>query len=129
MTLSEAARIAFGILFILAGALHFVVPGYYAAIVPSYLPAPAALVALSGVVEIAGGVGFLIPRLRKVAGVVLILLLIAVLPANLEMLRIARTNGSAAWVEALLWLRLPLQVVLIWLAWRLSRTDGQPRRA
>ncbi len=129
MTRSEAARIAFGILFIFTGALHFVVPGYYAAIVPSYLPAPATLVALSGVVEIAAGIGFLIPRLRKLAGGVLILLLIAVFPANLEMLRLARTDGGPAWVEALLWLRLPLQVVLIWLAWRLSRPTGQPRSA
>ncbi len=129
MTRSEAARIAFGSCFILAGTLHLIVPDYYMAIMPSYLPAPAALVALSGLAEIIGGIGFLIPRFRRVAGVGLILLLIAVFPANLEMLRLAQVGDAPRWEKALLWLRLPLQAVLIWLAWRLSRPLQPPRAA
>ena len=129
MTRSEAARIAFGSCFILAGTLHFIVPDHYVAIMPRYLPAPAALVALSGLAEIAGGIGFLIPRFRRVAGVALILLLIAVFPANLEMLRLAQLGDAPTWEKVLLWLRLPLQAVLIWLAWRLSRPLSPPRIA
>ena len=129
MTRAEAARTTLAIFFVAAGALHFIVPAHYVAIVPSYLSAPRALVALSGVAEIAGGVGLLIPRLRQVAGVGLMLLLVAVFPANIEMLRQARARSGPSWVEAVLWLRLPLQVLLLWLAWRLSGPFSRPRAA
>lgn len=127
MKSSEAGRIALGFFFIAAGTMHFVKPDFYAAIIPSSLPAPAALVALSGVAEIAGGLGLMIPRVRQAAGVGLVLLLMAVFPANLEMLRQARFGNGPEWVEALLWLRLPLQLVLIWWVWRLSRPHNLPR--
>ena len=123
MRRSEIARSAFGALFIAAGVLHFIFPRHYLAIVPPYLPAPAALVAASGVAEIAGGLGFLVRRWRPAAGVWLIALLVAVLPANVEMLRQARAHGASAPAEAALWLRLPLQGLLMWWAWRLSRPN------
>jgi len=127
MNYPQTARVALGIFFIVAGTLHFMVPDFYTAIIPSSFPAPAALVALSGVAEIAGGVGLMMPRVRQAAGVGLVLLLIAVFPANLEMLRLARLRNGSGWLEAVLWLRLPLQVVLIWLVWRLSRPYSLPR--
>lgn len=129
MTRSEVSRTACGALFILAGILHFVVPAYYRAIVPPYLPAPAALVAVSGLAEIAGGTGILMPRWRQAAGLGLVVLLLAVLPANVEMLRQGRAQGISSALEALLWLRLPFQGVLIWWVWRLSRPRVVPRRA
>lgn len=129
MTRFEAARTTFGLFFVLAGVLHFIVPGYYEKIVPSYLPAPSALVVLSGVAEIAGGLGLLLARSREAAGVGLMLLLVAVFPANVEMLRLARARGGPAWAEAVLWLRLPLQVLLVRWAWLLSRPNRQPRGA
>ena len=101
--------------------MHFVVPAYYRAIVPSYLPAPATLVAVSGAAEIVGGAGLLLPRLRQYAGVGLIVLLIAVLPANIAMLQLHRASGGLWWQELLLWLRLPFQGILAWWVWRLSR--------
>lgn len=107
--------------FIAAGTLHFVVPNYYRAIVPSYLPAAATLVAVSGVAEIAGGVGLLVPRLRQAAGMGLIILLIVLLPANVAMLQLHRSSGGLPWEELLLWLRLPFQGILAWWVWRLSR--------
>lgn len=127
MTRIDAARLAFGIFFILAGALHLLMPGFYEKIVPSYLPAPSALVLLSGVAEMVGGVGLLLPRFRRAAGIGLIVLLVAVFPANVEMLRLARARGVSAWAEAALWLRLPLQALLIWWAWLLSGASRQPR--
>lgn len=121
LTGTDAARIGFALIFVTAGAMHFVVPGYYRTIVPPYLPAPDALVAASGAAEILGGIGLLVPRLRRVAGVWLIAVLVAVFPANVELLRLYRLRGVSPPVELLLWLRLPLQGVLIWWAWRLSR--------
>ena len=129
MTRAEVARTTLAIFFVGAGALHFIVPEYYVAIVPTYLSAPRALVALSGVAEIAGGVGLLIPRLRQAAGIGLMLLLVAIFPANVEMLRQARARSGPAWVETVLWLRLPLQALLLWLAWRLSGPFSRPRVA
>jgi uncharacterized membrane protein len=121
MTRHDLARTVFGAAFILAGTLHFVAPSRYQGIVPPYLPAPGLLVAVSGVAEIAGGIGLLVPSLRRMAGVGLILLLIAVFPANVEMLRQARAREVSWLAESLLWARLPVQALLIWWAWRLSR--------
>lgn len=123
------ARTSFGLAFALAGALHFVIPAAYRAIVPSYLPHPAALVAISGAAEIAGGLGLLVPRLRRAAGIGLVLLLVAVFPANVEMLRQARASGASGWAQGALWLRLPVQAVLLYWAWRLSRPQASLRSA
>ena len=121
MTRCEAARTFLALFFVLAGTLHFVAPAYYRAIVPAYLPSPAVLVAVSGVLEIAGGVGLLVPSLRQSAGVGLIVLLLVLFPANVEMLQQHRAGGGPGWQELLLWLRLPFQGVLGWWVWRLSR--------
>src|SRR5688572_28185240 len=110
-----------GLFFIVAGAMHFLLPNAYRSIVPPYLPSPAALVAISGFAEIAGGIGLIIPLTRRVAGIGLIALLIAVWPANFVMLFRYRAQGASALAQTLLWLRLPLQIVLIWWVWRVSR--------
>lgn len=112
-------------IFIFAGVMHFVIPASYVGIMPPWLPRHRELVYLSGALEIAGGVGLLIGRTRRAAGIGLILLLIAVWPANLQMVLDARAAGRPAWHQALLWLRLPLQLVLIWWAWRASRAGGR----
>ncbi len=65
-------------LFISAGISHFLKPKSFQAIVPPSLPNPKALVIISGIAEIAGGTGLLIPKLRRPAGYGLIALLIAV---------------------------------------------------
>jgi uncharacterized membrane protein len=86
-------------------------------IVPPWLPAHALLVQTSGCCEILGGAGLLILRLRKLAGIGLIALLIAVFPANLQMAahpELYADLGNAP----LFYLRLPLQLVLIaWVWW------------
>ena len=112
-----AALVALAAAFVGAGVMHFVRPRVFEAIVPPSLPAPRALVLVSGAAEIAGGVGLLVGPLRWAAGVGLVLLLVAVFPANLYMARQPeRFRGLApAWA---LWARLPLQGVLIALvAW------------
>jgi uncharacterized membrane protein len=115
------SRIVLAALFAFAGTMHFIIPGQYERIMPPVLPLHRELVYLSGALEIAGGMGLLVPRTRRAAGIGLILLLIAVWPANLQMLLDARAAGASAWSQTLLLLRLPLQLVLIAWVWRASR--------
>jgi uncharacterized membrane protein len=106
------------VFFIIAGAMHFVRPVPYRQIIPPAFPMPALLVAISGVCEIAGGAGLLIPRLRRSASIGLILLLIAVFPANIYMALHPDAIPGLHVPSALLWLRLPMQFVLIaWVWW------------
>lgn len=115
---------ALGALFICAGALHFAVPETYLRIMPSFLALHRELVYLSGLLEIAGGMGLLFERTRRAAGMGLVVLLLVVWPANFQMVFDARAADRPLWWEALLWARLPLQLVLIAWVWKVS----QPRR-
>jgi uncharacterized membrane protein len=110
-----------------AGVLHFLRPSAYVQIVPRYLPYPFALVYISGACEILGGCGVLVPRLRRAAGWGLIALLVAVFPANLHMaLGDVQIQGLSV-PPLLLWLRLPLQLVLIaWVYWCTREGDHRP---
>jgi uncharacterized membrane protein len=106
--------------FITAGLLHFLATQSYTGIVPSYLPAHRALVLISGIAEIAGGVGLVDPRTRRAAGRGLMLLLVLVFPANLDMALHPDRHSIPA---GLLWARLPVQGLLIW--W-VHRAAAQP---
>jgi uncharacterized membrane protein len=106
------------ILFIGAGILHFLHPARYAGIVPYMLPHPLLLVYISGLAELAGGIGVLFPQTKVLAGRGLILLLIAIFPANVQMLVSARAANAPHWFEAILWFRLPVQGLLIAWVWR-----------
>jgi uncharacterized membrane protein len=86
-SIRTALRGLAAVFFVAAGIFHFVKPDFYIKIVPPYFPAPDLLVVLSGMAEIAGGLGLLIPRFRRAAGYGLIALLIAVYPANIYMAR------------------------------------------
>lgn len=106
------------IVFVVAGVLHLVRPAPYIRIMPPWLPAPATLVLVSGIFQILGGIGVLVPATRMVAGWGLIALLVAVFPANLQMLLDASARGaSTIWLVAVA-ARLPLQAALIWWVWR-----------
>lgn len=111
--------------FIVGGVLHFVLPDTYARVMPPWLGWHAQLVAISGFFEVAGGVGVLVPRVRRAAGRGLILLSIAVLPANVQMLLDGLRDHRAAWQIALLAVRLPLQAALIWWIWRVTATRSR----
>lgn len=106
-----------GAFFITTGVLHFVRAQTFENITPDYLPAHLALVLISGVAEFAGGVGLLIPRFRRLAGLGLIVLLIVIFPANIDMLVHSDEQSIS---EPLLWARLPLQPLLIWWVYRAS---------
>jgi len=113
-TAREIARIAATVSFAAAGVMHFARPSPYLKIMPPFMPAPLAMVYISGAAEIAGGIGLTADRLRRMAGWGLAALLIAVFPANIYM-AVAReqVNGNPL-PDWLLWGRLALQPPMIW---------------
>ena len=112
--LKRISLFAAALLFVSAGIAHFFLTPVLARIVPPFLPSHRLLVYISGVAEISGAIGLLVPALRCRAGWGLVLLLIAVFPANLYMAidRVQVTSTPAP--QWLLWARLPLQGLLIW---------------
>jgi uncharacterized membrane protein len=106
------------LLFFLAGVLHFVSPAFFDRIVPPWVPDARLATYVSGVCEIAGAIGLLIPATRTAAAWGLMALLVAVLPANIHMLNQARAAEASVGYIAGLWMRLPLQPLLIWWVWR-----------
>ncbi len=110
------------------GALHFAIPGWFTSIVPAVLPAPRLLVLVSGFFEILGGAGLLVPRVRRAASWGLVLLYVAVFPANINMVVHPELGGGVpSW---LLWARLPLQAVLItWALWVGTQNEGSATEA
>ncbi len=105
---------AMGIFYIAAGIMHFIFPSKYEKIIPKIFPFPKTLVYLSGIAEILCGVGFLFDSTRTMAAWATILLLIAIFPANINMAMHPKPFGIKPWI---LYLRLPLQFLLIWLAY------------
>ncbi len=104
-----------------AGIMHFKAPEPFIRIVPSYLPWPRLLVYISGFFEILGGVGLLIPKLQHAAAWGLIALFVVVFPANINMAVNQIPFGDGPTPPLLLWLRLPLQLVLVAWAWWYTR--------
>ncbi|GGQ94734.1 DoxX family protein [Deinococcus ruber] len=120
MTRSSTRSRRFGVgllsvLFIGAGSLHFLRPQIYDSIVPSWVPDARTATLLSGAAEVAGGLGLLLPATRTPASWGLILLLLAVFPANLNMAQHPEKYGLPGWA---LWARLPLQPLLMWWVWK-----------
>ncbi len=107
------------LLFIAGGINHFSNPDPYVAIMPPYLPAPLVLVYVSGAAEVLLGILLLVPRFQRLAAWGLILLLVAVFPANLHMAIHPELFPEIP--PAALWLRLPLQGVLIAWAYLFAR--------
>jgi uncharacterized membrane protein len=116
----SASRKLLAAFFVGSGVNHFVVPRFYRAIVPPPLQGEAKLVVeISGVAEVLGGIGVMLPRTRSAAGAGLIALLAAVFPANLYMAREPeRFKQVPRWA---LFARLPLQPLMMWWAWKATR--------
>jgi uncharacterized membrane protein len=106
-------RIALAAMFVLTGSMHFTATESFLQMIPDFLPARREAVFLSGLAELAGAIGLLVPRLRRAAGLGLAAMLVAVFPANVNVavnnLQIDSITGD----PLLQWLRLLLQPVLI----------------
>jgi uncharacterized membrane protein len=104
------------IFFVVAGLNHFVNVEFYLRIMPPYLPWQLGLVYLSGFFEVVLGLLLLVPRFRAIAAWGLMALLMAVFPANIHMA--VNSELYPEFSATALWLRLPLQFVLIaWAYW------------
>lgn len=98
-----------------AGVYHFMRPQFYQKIMPPWLPYHLSLIYISGAAEIILGALLFFPQTRVVAAWGIIVLLVAVFPANVQMLlNFIRIHHPYTWAAAL---RLPLQLILIWWAW------------
>ena len=126
-TRSTAGQVTLAVLFIGAGILHFLVPEPYLKIMPPSLPQPLALLYISGLAEIAGGFGLLFQWTRRAAAWGLVVLLVAVSPANIHMaaahVYFPGIPGES-WAQ---WLRVPLQIPLIYWAWTYTRDEPSLR--
>jgi len=115
-----------GLFYLFAGTMHFLNPQAYMPMMPPYLPWHRELILLSGAAELILGIGVLVPRTRTLAAWGIILLLIAILPANLH---VALNNvplfGATQGLGAGNWARLPFQLVLAWWAYLYTRPDAQ----
>src|ERR1700727_1276659 len=113
--------------FLFGGVAHFSLTEVEMRIVPPVIPWPRATVLISGVFELLGAVGILIPATRRAAGIGLFLLTIAVTPANVYMLQHAELFNVPRWA---LIVRLPFQVALLalilWSSWT-PRLNRSPR--
>src|ERR1022692_5262180 len=116
-SLSTAQKIGLyhaAILYVVAGVFHFTKTEAYLKIMPPYIPYHVPLVLISGVFEILGGLGLLLPQMRRAAAWGLIALLIAVFPANIYMATNPIQAGAVSVAPPLRWARLPLQLLLVW---------------
>jgi uncharacterized membrane protein len=111
-----AGVVAVAIMFLFTGATHFTVMKHdYAAMLPAPLPKGLWIIYLTGALEIAGAVGLLIPRTRKLAGICLALYLVAVFPGNVyAALNDVEFRGEE---PTPLWLRTPIQLFFIGMVW------------
>lgn len=134
MTRLERARMPLLLLLAVAmvgvGVLHFVRPEPFMRIVPPAFGDARLLVYVSGVFEVLGGVGVLIPQTRRAAAWGLIALFLAVFPANIYMamegIQIDPANPVPDWAA---WARLPFQALLIAWAFMFTRKEPAPSPA
>ena len=112
-------------LFLASGTMHFFKPAPFESMVPRQLPQRRGLVYVSGAAELACAVGLLLPQTRRLAGIASAVLLVAVFPANVTMSVHAWQDWRAGEASGLYLVgtlvRLPLQVPLVWWAWRVTR--------
>jgi len=118
----RVARWVMVVFMVASGIGHFAITDAYAAMVPASFPSPRLLVYVSGVAELLGGIGLVVPwpRLRRAAAIGIILLLIAVFPANVNMAIHHISPAGMHASNAALWARLPFQALFVAWAWWLA---------
>ena len=115
-TWHDTSRYALAVMFTFTGISHFTkLKDDMVRMMPAMIPKPLLVVYITGALELAGAVGILVPQTRSLAGICLILFLLAVFPANIkaakEHLSIGRRPATG------LWLRAPMQLLFIGLLW------------
>ncbi|HAX49421.1 MAG TPA: DoxX family protein [Ignavibacteria bacterium] len=109
--------------YVFAGLAHFIYPEFYLPIMPPYLPYHLELVYISGAFEILLALLLIPIKTRKAGAWLLIALLVAVFPANIQMfINYLNANDPDLWISIV---RLPIQLLLIWWAWGFTKTTLQ----
>jgi uncharacterized membrane protein len=126
MTTHRTAAAALGLAAFIGGAgvMHFVRPQFFDDVVPDWVPGePRTTTSASGVVEIAAGVLIAVPRTRRAGALLALATFVGVYPANIW----GAVQGGYENVEGFAgtataaWLRLPLQIPMIWWAWKVAQ--------
>ena len=113
------------LLYIAAGISHFLMPGYYLDIMPPYLPWHLKLIYFSGVCEILFGILLIPITTRRISAWLIIALLIAVFPANIQMtINYANEHNPDLWISIV---RLPVQIFLVWWAWVFTKKNNDKK--
>ncbi len=129
LALHSRGRLALAILFTFTGISHFFFVEEMMQMIPLFVPARETIVYLTGVLEIAGAVGLLIPQLQRLAGYALIAFLLGVLPANIYAALNYTGMGSHADGPGYLWIRVPLQILFSVWVWYFSLSENDvPQR-
>lgn len=123
---TQKGRIAAAVAFIFIGISHLTSPEKMEYMIADWLPYAHEMVVLSGIAEIAGGIGLLLPRFQRVAAIGLIILLVMIFPANINVAihQLPAPGGLPAspWYT---WSRLLFQPVYIaWIWWSCLRKTG-----
>jgi uncharacterized membrane protein len=118
------ARIGTGITFMLTGFFHFLMPATFMKLMPPFIPEPLLMIYLSGIFEILGGIGLILSKTKTWAGYGLILLLLAVFPANIYVAWENVQLGGFMNYPVYQWFRVVLQFALIgWVYWTAGGRD------
>jgi uncharacterized membrane protein len=108
----DSTRSALAVMFLFTSSAHFTKMRHdLARMMPAIFPNPIRLVYFTGICEILGAIGILVPRTRSLAGFCLFLFLLAILPANIKAARDGLTIGGRA--ATALWLRVPMQILFL----------------
>jgi uncharacterized membrane protein len=122
----DAGRWALAMMLLFTASAHFTSLRHdLARMVPAWVPNPGAVIFITGMLEIAGAIGIILPRTRRVAGICLCLLFTAMFAANVKAARERLPLGGSFATPLIL--RLPMQMLFIWLAWWSTR--GRDKRA
>ena len=105
------------IFYTIVGVKHFIEPDYFLSIIPPYLPFHIELVYISGFFEILFGLMILFPKYRYYGSIGLILLLIAIFPANIYLAQSKEAQEAIDASQQIAIWRLPIQGILIWIAY------------
>ena len=114
----EAAAGALGVGLVAAGAMHFVRPALFLAMVPSGLPHPELIVFLSGIVEVGIGILLLTPAWRQVGGWLATLLFLAIWPGSIYVALSGNYPSTPTDSPLYHWLRVPFHLLYVgWALW------------
>jgi len=121
-------RLAMALALVLAGTDHWVNPGRYLPMLPSWVPLPLETVLFTGAAEIAGAIGLVTPRLRRLAGAMLAIYFVAVFPANVHNALNGLAVDGLPQAQWYYWVRLAFQPLAIWWALYAAEIALWPRK-